>query len=446
MRDNIIIPVWSIGSFLIVMNTTMFNVSIPELITDLNISANNASWILSGYSIGFALATVIYSRLSDFIPIRYLLTFGLSILGVSSILGFFSNTFEFVLIARLLQSCGAGAVPVLGAVLASRYVPLERRGKSLTILGSSAALGFGLGPIVGGMITAYLGWQMLFIVTTLVLPLSIVLWMLLPKEDSYKLNFDFIGAILVILTTASLLISISKLSILFFCLGIIFLILLIMQLRKVKNPFLQKELFQNHGYRKLIIVSFISFALNMSMLFLMPLVLGNGFHKSTATVGLLIFPGAALSTILIRFIGGWIDKFGNFLFLILGFCSMLLSNLIISIWIHESAIVLTIAYLCFAPALSTVTSALTNEVSGILPKEIVGSGIGLSLLFQYMGGAFAVALCGQLIEFQNQTDLITASQHIFYLLYILLLAAFVVLYTYWKYKQSIRKSTPNSKI
>jgi sugar phosphate permease len=85
MNDRIVMPVWTIGLFIIVMNTTMFNVSIPSIIGDLGITADMGSWIISSYSIGYALSTVIYSRLSDVVPIRWLLTVGLTILGLSSI-------------------------------------------------------------------------------------------------------------------------------------------------------------------------------------------------------------------------------------------------------------------------------------------------------------------------------------------------------------------------
>ncbi|QGQ94117.1 MFS transporter [Paenibacillus psychroresistens] len=432
MKDKVFIPVWSIGSFLIVMNTTMFNVSIPDIIKQLHISAGHASWLVSGYSIGFALSTIIFSRLSDFIPIRKLMAIGLSILGLSSILGFFSDSFGFVLLARLLQSCGAGAMPGLGMVLAARYVPIERRGRAIAILASASSLGFGLGPVVGGFITQFLGWHELFLVICLVLPLVLVLWSLLPKESHNKFEFDLIGAVLIVLTTATLLVAVSKLSILFLLISLGSLITFITHLRRARKPFIQPILFKNTGYLKMIILIFLGFALNMSMVFLMPLVLANGFHKPAASVGLLIFPGAVLSAILIRYVGRWIDRYGNLRFLLIGYIFMSLSIIIVSLWIHKSAFIITFAYLLFAPASSTITSAISNEVSRILPKELLGSGMGLSQLSQFMGGSFAVALCGLTIVSQKGSEPILAFQHTYILLLPLLLVSFILLFSYQK--------------
>jgi DHA2 family metal-tetracycline-proton antiporter-like MFS transporter len=126
MNDKIVMPVWTFGLFIVMMNTTMFNVSIPRIIRDIGVSAALGSWIVSSYLIGYAISSisiVIYSRLSDVLPIRRLLSVGLLILGLSSVFGIFATNFHILLIVRIAQSAGAGAMAGLGLVLASRYIP-----------------------------------------------------------------------------------------------------------------------------------------------------------------------------------------------------------------------------------------------------------------------------------------------------------------------------------
>ncbi|WP_313638702.1 MFS transporter [Paenibacillus sp.] len=110
MNDKIVMPLWTVCLFIVVMNTTMFNVSLPTIIQDLQISTDLGSWVISSYSIGYALSTVIYSRLSDLMPIRRLLTIGLITLGVASVFGLFAHDFNTLLITRIVQSAGAGAM------------------------------------------------------------------------------------------------------------------------------------------------------------------------------------------------------------------------------------------------------------------------------------------------------------------------------------------------
>ena len=163
-----LIYIWSFAVFFATMNSTMFNVSLPSVQVDLSISVSIASWIISGYSMVLAISTLTFSRLSEFIPILKLLIIGIILLGFGSIIGFFSNHFITVLITRLLQAIGAGSIVSLSIVLTTRYIPFSRRGRAMVFISSSAVLGLGLGPVFGGIIDQFLGWNFLFLVTVLV--------------------------------------------------------------------------------------------------------------------------------------------------------------------------------------------------------------------------------------------------------------------------------------
>lgn len=440
MNDRITIPTWSIGSFLVVMNTTMFNVSLPSIIQELHITAGLASWIVSGYSIVFALSTIIFSRLSDSIPIRKLLSIGLSILGASSIIGYLANSFEVILSARLLQGCGAGAMPGLGMVLASRYVPFERRGRAISMMATGSALAFGLGPVIGGAITQFMGWHGLFLIVCFVFLLIPILWRLLPEEPQKKIDFDTLGAVLTIVASASLLIALTKLSAIFLLIGLAAITWNVYHLRRKVKPFIYPTLFLQTGYRKLVLIAFSAFVLNMSILFLMPLVLSDVFHKQAASIGMIIFPGAILSAFLMNVIGRMIDRHGNFRFLLGGHIVIAISISVISTLLHLSASVVLFSYLLFAPSMSTVTSSLSNEVSRILPQEMIGSGMGLLQLSQFLGGSFAVAVCGLLLGWQKDIPSLLAFQHIFFFLFVVLAGSLAMIASYRKSsaRQSLR--------
>ncbi|MFM1652301.1 MFS transporter [Brevibacillus sp. B_LB10_24] len=432
MNDKVVMPVWSIGTFLVLMNTTMFNVAIPSIIQELHLTAGPGSWIVSGYSIVFAMSTMIFSRLSDYIPIRMLLSIGLGLLGISSILGYLAHHFDILLAARLMQASGAGSVPGLGMVLASRYVPYERRGRAVSMIASAAALAFGLGPVAGGMITEFFGWNGLFLVTCLVFPLAPILWKLLPQESGKAVRFDILGAALTAVATGSLLVAVQQKSAWLLLISMISLMWSIRHFRRVKEPFLQPVLFRNSGYRKLLLIAFCAFVLNMSMLFLMPLALAGIFQKEAAAIGTVLFPGAMLSALLSRLFGHWIDRYGNTLFLLCGHVLLAVVMVVFSLFIHLSAFVILAGYMIFAPSFSAVTSALSNEVSRILPKELIGSGIGLTQLSQFIGGSFAVAVCGILLVGQSNQPLISVFQHIFLLLLPVVLGSLLMYIWYLK--------------
>ncbi|CAM3023088.1 MFS transporter [Paenibacillus sediminis] len=430
MNDKIVMPVWTFGLFIVVMNTTMFNVSIPSIIQDLSISADLGSWVISSYSIGYALSTVIYSRLSDAIPIRRLLAVGLTVLGLSSVFGIFAHEFHLLLIARILQSAGAGVMAGLGLVLASRYIPYERRGRAIAMISSGSAMAFGLGPIVGGLISEYLGWNGLFAVTCLVLVILPVLYRMVPKEQAKPFHFDVLGAALTVVNAATLLTAVMQRSVIWLAVSIVSFIAHASYLKRAKEPFINPALLTKPAYRKLSAVGFCILVLNLGNLFLMPLALANLFGKSAMAIGLMIAPGAILSAFLTRFVGRWIDRYGNLRFLFLGHGILAFVLALFAADLAASPFIILAGYICFSPAFSATIASLNNETSRILPKKLIGSGMGLLQMIQFFGGSFSVAVCGLLLAFQQDVPLVSAYRHVYELLLLVCLCSLGVLLWY----------------
>ncbi|WP_437348449.1 MFS transporter [Paenibacillus humicus] len=398
VNDRLIMTVWTCGLFIVIMNTTMFNVSMPSIIRDLHITADLASWIISGYSIGYALSTVIYSRLSDSVPLRRLLVIGLTVLGIASMTGLFARSFAILLAARLLQSAGAGVMAGLGLIIAGRYVPANRRGSAIAMISAGSAMAFGMGPIVGGLITEYWGWNGLFGFTCLVLLVVPFLLRLLPKDAPPSSGFDAAGAALTVINALSLLLAITRLSPWWLAVSLLSLIVHVWHIRRSRSPFLNSGLLKNQSYRKLLAVGWCVLVMNLGNLFLMPLALADLYGRSPLAIGLTIAPGAVLSAILTPFVGRWIDRFGNRLFLLIGhgvLAGVLLAQML---GVSRSAAFILCGYLLFSPAISASTASLNNETSQLLPRESLGSGMGFMQLMQFFGGSVSTAVCGLLLH------------------------------------------------
>jgi Arabinose efflux permease len=427
MNDRVVMPIWMFGVFIVIMNTTMFNVSIPSIIQELNITADLGSWIISSYSIGYALSTVIYSRLSDSIPLRKLLLVGLTILGLSSVIGVVAQDFSMLLAVRILQSAGAGTMAGLGLVMASRYIPYNRRGRAIAMISTGSAMAFGFGPIIGGIIGQYIGFNGLFGVTCLILLVLPILMRLLPREEPKPSQFDVFGAVLTVVNAASLLIAVMQRSIYWFVGSILSIAVHAWYMKIVKKEtFINPKLFAAKDYRKLTMIGFCVLVLNLGNLFLMPLALANLAHESTLTIGLTIAPGAILSALLGRFIGQWIDRYGNIRFLLIGQILLAVVLAVFSFAIDVSPIVILCGYLLFSPAFSATLSSLNNETSHILPKQLIGSGMGLMQLIQFFGGSISVAVCGMILTMQNNIPLALAYEHVYRVLLVVCLLSLTI--------------------
>ncbi|MGG0177795.1 MFS transporter [Gottfriedia acidiceleris] len=437
MKDKIVMPLWTFGLFIVVMNTTMFNVSVPSIINDIGVSTSLGSWIVSSYSIGYALSTLIYSRLSDVLTIRKMLTVGLMIMGLSSIFGIFATNFQALLIVRIVQSAGAGVMPGLGLVIVSRYIPFEKRGRAISMISAGSAMAFGLGPIVGGLISEYIGWNELFTVSCIVFLLLPILFRLIPKEEQKPFQFDLTGASLTVVNAVSLLTAVTQRSTTWLITGLISIATHTWHLKHKKESFINSELFTKPTYRKLLIVGFSILVLNLGNLFLMPLALANLFGKTPLAIGLTIAPGAVLSALLMLFVGRWIDKFGSLRFLFLGHGILALVLIIFWADLGQSPTVILFGYLFFSPALSITLASLNYETTRILPSKLIGSGMGLMQLMQFFGGAFSVAVSGMLIAFQKKNPLVSNYENVYG---VLIVVCIISLFTLLLYVIPVRQS------
>lgn len=400
-QENELILIWSFTTLLVVMNTTMFNVALPFILIDFSLNSSTASWLVSGYSIMFALSTLTFGRLSDFIPLSRLLLYGLSILGIASVIGFFANSFVLLFGARILQAAGAGSLMGLGMILAGRYIPLSRRGKAMATIASAASLAFGLGPVIGGVIIQYLGWNYLFVVTGISV-LSIPFFLkLLPKEVQKTGRIDLYGAVLTGVSVTGLLVFLSSFSFGILLGTIVFITIWWRHLRRSEDPFIPPILFKNTQYNKLLFIGCTTFFMNFSNLFLMPIILTTVFGKEPVEVGMLIFPGAMIAVIAGPVIGRVIDRFGNATIIMIGQLLLLSSTILFAFFSTLNPYFLLSIYMFASVGFTVLSTSISNEITRILPSTQIGSGIGIAQLIQFFGGGLGVSISGLMLTFQK---------------------------------------------
>ncbi|UUZ86808.1 MFS transporter [Paenibacillus sp. P26] len=392
---------------------------------DFGLSSVAASWIVTGYSIVFAISSITYSRLSDFLPIRTLLTIGLSSLGAASVLGLFSHHYGVLLCARLIQASGAASVPGLAIVLLSRYIPLSRRGKSMSVIMSATSLGLGLGPVIGGGITQYLGWNFLFAVTGITLLLIPLFYRLLPAEAKKEGTFDFPGAVLVGAGTTGLLMFLTGRSWIMLGVSLVALALFWVRIRRVKDPFIQPALFRDKPYMSLSVLGIAAYIINFATLFVVPQILSHLYGLTAGQSGLLLFPGALISMLASNRIGKMIDRFGNGRLLRSAPWSLLASTVLFALLAVQTYYAIMIGYVVMSIGFTALTTSVSNEMSRILPKDRTGSGMGLFQLTQFFSGAFSVAVTGDSLVLLKDQPLTSAYSDIYWGMTVVALASVV---------------------
>lgn len=425
--------IWGCAIFMTTMNTTMFSVALPTIQKDLMIGISAASWVISGYSVVLALSTLTFSRLSEYVSILRLLILGIIILSAASILGYFSHHYVMLLFSRLFQAVGAGSIVSLAVVAIIRFLPTIKRAKMLAITSSSAVLGLGLGPVVDGVIDQFLGWNFLFLVTGSIFMLIPVFIHLLPKENNVeKIRFDFTGCILVSLAVISMMLFLTSFQIGYIVVFIIFITLSGRHLKKSPYPFLRVELVRNKAFVYLLIISFFTFFVYFSTLFIVPFILTDLFQMKSMEIGLLILPGGVLSVIVAERIGYQINRHGNIPIIFIAKVIFMTTMVLFIAFLSKSSTFILIAFLLMSPGFTALTASARNEASKLFDEYEVESGVGLIQMIQFFGASTGVTWTGTLLNLRISISAVEMDQIVFSLLLLISIASILLLYKYRK--------------
>jgi EmrB/QacA subfamily drug resistance transporter len=163
-RHWITLAVLCLGTFAVLLDSTIVNVALPSMITALHASLDQALWIVNAYLLVFAALLILASRLGDLFGPRRLFVLGLAVFAVSSALcGVAQNPGQLVA-ARVLQGVGAAAMTPQAMVIIQAVFPRQRMGAAFGVFSSMVGLAAVSGPVLGGVLTSDIGWRWIFYV------------------------------------------------------------------------------------------------------------------------------------------------------------------------------------------------------------------------------------------------------------------------------------------
>lgn len=193
-----------------VLDTSIANVSLPEIAGGLAVTTDQATWVLTTYLIANAIVIPISGWLADVIGRKRYYMISVALFTGSSLLCGFAPNLTVLIIARVLQGIGGGGLaPSEQSILADTFPP-EKRGQAFAAYAIVVVVGPVLGPTLGGYITDNASWHWIFLINVPVGIISLLLVNalvhepeLLEKERAARLkkglNVDAIGFALVAL-------------------------------------------------------------------------------------------------------------------------------------------------------------------------------------------------------------------------------------------------------
>src|SRR6266542_1712089 len=158
-RPWLSLAVLCLGTFAILLDTTIVNVALPSMITGLHASLDQALWVVNAYLLVFCSLLIMASRLGDMFGPRRLFSAGLAVFAVASALCGAAQSPGQLIAARVLQGIGAAALTPQAMVIIQAVFPRERMGAAFGVFSSMVGLAAVSGPVLGGVLTTYLGWR-----------------------------------------------------------------------------------------------------------------------------------------------------------------------------------------------------------------------------------------------------------------------------------------------
>src|SRR5271170_1842837 len=171
-RLNLILTLLVLAQFVIVLDFSIVQIALPTMRTELGISLADSQWIVSAYGLTFAGFLLLSGRASDLYGRRRLFGIGLVVFALSSLAGGLAPSESVLIGARAVQGIGAAIASATGlSLLVVTFAEGRERNRALSIFAAVSSAAFAAGVILGGVLTATLGWRSIFFVNV---PIGIV--------------------------------------------------------------------------------------------------------------------------------------------------------------------------------------------------------------------------------------------------------------------------------
>jgi EmrB/QacA subfamily drug resistance transporter len=152
-----------VAAFLINLETTMVNVTLPVLVRELHATTNQLQWIVDAYNLVFAALLLTMGSLSDRFGRKGMLLCGLAVFGVASVAGGLVSSPDALIAARAVMGLGAAMTfPATLSIISNVFTDRTERAKAIGAWGATAGAAIALGPIAGGFLLEHFSWSSIF--------------------------------------------------------------------------------------------------------------------------------------------------------------------------------------------------------------------------------------------------------------------------------------------
>src|SRR6202789_4374916 len=196
---------------MVAIEATIVSTAMPQIVADLG-GLRLYSWVFSAFLLAQTALTVVFGNLGDIYGRKPIMLLGIAILVLGSILAGFSWSMPTMILFRLVQGIGAGAMQPLAMIIVADLYPARERGKIQGYLASVGAISAVLGPVIGGLIIRNFSWAWIFWINVPIGVIAAIGFIAFLRENTQheRRSIDVGGATTFTIAIAVLLIGLTK--------------------------------------------------------------------------------------------------------------------------------------------------------------------------------------------------------------------------------------------
>jgi len=428
-----------LSAFIVVMDNTVLNVSIPTILRELHTTLPALEWVITGYALTFAALLIIGGRLGDVYGHRRVFIAGASLFGLGSLIASIASSVGQLIVGEaIIEGVGASLMlPATLAILSSTFRG-RQRATAFAAWGATAGVAAASGPVIGGFLTTNYSWRWSFRINVIVAPIAVLgalFFMKKARHAAERLRIDVPGAVLIALGMFLLVFglsqggiygwwqplkdlsvsghelwptsrSISAIPVVFLMSGVVlgaFAWLELAKSRARRDPLFEFSHFRFKTYRYGLITSMVVAMGQLGLSFVLPVFLQDAKHLSAARNGLWMLPtglfvivGAQTGGLLIRRYGTTVIVRAGLVMYAIG---ILLILRVVSLDITAWSLLPGLAF--YGGGIGFAGAQLTNVVLSEIPAASSGVASGANTTTRQVGGALGVSVIGSLLTVQS---------------------------------------------
>ena len=409
-RRLLVLTVCCSSLFIVGLDATIVNIALPSIQRDLHAPLSGLQWTVDAYTLVVASFLILAGSTGDRVGRRRTFQTGLVTFTLGSLLCSLAPSLGWLVAFRAMQAIGGSMLnPVALSIIANTFTDDRERARALGVWGAVFGLSMALGPVVGGVLVATVGWRGIFWVNIPVGIAAIAATALAVPESraTHARRVDPVGQVLIIVMLASLTYAIiegprhgwgsATILGLFGAAAAAAAALAIYEPRR-EEPLLDLRFFRSAPFTGAVVIAITAFSALAGFLFLNTLYLQDARHLSALHAGLYTLPMAAMTVLLAPLSGRITGQRGPRIpLLVAGVMTTAGALLMAGVTATTPVAWLMLAYVVLGAGNGMVNPPISNTAVSGMPRSQAGVAAAVASTSRQVGSSLGVALTGSAV-------------------------------------------------